>query len=329
MIKHLARGVLAAGVCLAAAGPAWAEPAGLRAFQTGDGAMVIHVGGDIADPYFGNKSLILAIEAGVNVRAELHAWLAWLLPRQRPDGGFDRFCGARSGQWIACMTADADDSTAATTIHLLRLARDRGWLNARDDQRAQKAERMADALLQSLYDDGRGLYRVFESQAVYYLMDNVEVYEALLSQRRTAEAAKLAQSVRSQFYRSNAWEPAIPLMDREHFYPHALARTYLWESGILKDSESAADMAGWLAHFSDRWLTRHEDPYAWGIVAWNIHRLAPAEAACWRKSVRLPPANAGWTVLDAAADAALAQRGVGISCSRSLGAASATPAAGT
>ena len=96
-----------------------AEPPLPAAFRTPDGSYTITVDSDIADPYFVNKAFIIALESGMNVRDELHAWLAWLLPRQRADGGFDRYCGARARAWHACMSADADDAMAAVTIHLI------------------------------------------------------------------------------------------------------------------------------------------------------------------------------------------------------------------
>ena len=61
----------------------------------------------MVDPYFVNKALIIALESGAGVSAEVNAWLGWLLPRQRADGGFDRYCGAQKRQWRACMPADA------------------------------------------------------------------------------------------------------------------------------------------------------------------------------------------------------------------------------
>ena len=306
-------------LCLGVVSPgASAALAELKAFQTPDGALVVQVGQDLVDPYFANKALIIATEAGVDVRAQTRAWLDWLLPRQRADGGFDRFCGARTGAWRGCMAADADDSTAATTIHLLRLAQGRNWLDGRQSAQARVAERGASAMLSALHDPGNGLYRVFAGQPVYYLMDNLEVYDALQAQERAPLATALAGAIRAHFRGPLAWQPAIPDIEPPAFYPHALARTYLWSSGILSEGERGADIANWLAQYSDLWIGRHRDPFAWGIVAWNIHAVAPAEAACWRTSVRLADEKLGWTVLDAAADAALAHQGIAISCSRRL-----------
>lgn len=316
--------VLAASVWLASASASAAEVPDWRAFRTSDGSFVVEVGGDITDPYFVNKSMIVAMEAGLDVKVELRSWLNWLLPRQRRDGGFDRYCGARSGHWVACLPADADDSTAATTLHMLKLARDRNWISAKDAQRAHVAEMAAEGLLRSLRDDGNGLYRVFAQQPTYYLMDNVEVYEAL-KLRKDSASAPLGRAIHKQFRRGQLWEPSIPPMDRESFYPHALARSYLWHSGLLEPAESGADIAAWLAHFSGTWLERKADHFAWGIVAWNIHRLAPAEAACWRQSVRVSQGEVGWTMLDAVADAALAHKAIPIACARAL--ATAAPPA--
>ena len=308
-----------AALCVGMAGHgAAAALAELKAFQTADGALVTQVGQDLVDPYFANKALIIAVDAGVDVRPQTLAWLDWLLPRQRADGGFDRFCGARTGAWRACMAADADDATAATTLHLLSLVQSRSWLDARQNAQARVAERAASGMLDSLYDPDNGLYRVFAATPVYYLMDNLEVYDALRAQKRGPQATALASAIRKRFRGLIAWQPAIPAIEPEAFYPHALARTYLWSSGILSDSERGADIANWLAQYSDLWIGRHRDPFAWGIVAWNIHSVAPAEAACWRQSVRQAGDKLGWTVLDASADAALARQGIAISCSRRL-----------
>ncbi|MFD2378399.1 hypothetical protein ACFSTJ_14205 [Ottowia pentelensis] len=82
--------LLAAGLATTLlAGPALAtaQPPGLSDFRTGDGAYFTTVGGDLVDPYFVNKAFIVLLQARVDVRAELDGWLAWLLPRQRADGG--------------------------------------------------------------------------------------------------------------------------------------------------------------------------------------------------------------------------------------------------
>lgn len=298
---------------------AMAALAAPAAFRTADGAYTTVVGGDLTDPYFVNKSLIIALDAGLDVRPDALGWLDWLLPRQRPDGGFDRFCGARSGQWVACMEADADDSMAATTIHLINLMRQKGWLDASHDTQAGRAERAATGLLRTLRDPADGLYRAFADRPAQYLMDNLEVLDALRSADESRAADELGTAIRAHFLSATAgWRPSRPDMPVASFYPHALARTFVWRSGLMSQSEAAADEANWLALYSSTWLRRDTDPFAWGLVAWDIHQLAPIQAACWRASVRLDPEAVGWTVLDAYIDAALARKGIQADCPRAL-----------
>ena len=137
----------------AASAPALVKP---EAFRTEDGAYVTVVGEPFVDPYFVNKSLIVGIQAGLNLKAEVMAWQAWLLPKQRADGGFDRFCKTNK-QWRACKKADADDSMASTTIQLLSLANDRKWLDTPATAAAAKATATAHLMLDSLYTAKNGL----------------------------------------------------------------------------------------------------------------------------------------------------------------------------
>jgi len=71
--------------------------------------------GDSVDPYFAAKALLAAQEAGLDVRKAAKDWIRWVLPFQRPDGGFDRFCLKEKG-FLPCNPADADDATAAVWI---------------------------------------------------------------------------------------------------------------------------------------------------------------------------------------------------------------------
>ncbi|MDO5626225.1 MAG: hypothetical protein Q4G71_16245 [Pseudomonadota bacterium] len=295
---------------------AWAEPPAPSAFRTADGSYVVTVGGDVTDPYFVNKALIIALESGMDVRVPVVAWLKWLLPRQRGDGGFDRFCGARDGRWRACMAADADDAMAATVIHLIALAARQGLLPPPLARQALTASRKARTLLDRLLDSSNGLYRVFADRPVFYLMDNAEVHAALVAARDTAQADKLVQAMRKGFFVGGRWHPAIPAYDKASFYPHVLSHSYLWQGAIADRASAASDMAGWLSQHSDAWLSRQGDRFAWGLVAWNISALAPAEAGCWRQSIRPWSGRVGWTVLDAFVDQALESKGIKPVCTR-------------
>lgn len=286
-----------------------------QAFATGDGAFSVFPGGDFVDPYFVNKALIVGIEAGQDLQQEVQQWLDWLLPRQRGDGGFDRFCRegqkntaeqAQNQNWLACKRADADDSMLATFLQLLSMSNQRNWLGYEQYQRALKASERAHAFLLELHDSKTGLFKVYPERELFYLMDNAEVYDALMATGHNARARELAKAIRSQFFRDGSWTPAIPPYEKENFYPHTLAQTFLWTNHLIAEAEAGATLAAWLSQHGAIWLKRKADEFSWGLVAWQIRRTAPALAACWRASLRHPAPPQHWTLLDAAVDSALA-----------------------
>ena len=81
----------------------------LSGYQDAQGAITVHHQGDAVDPYFAMKALLVAHDAGLDMRATGQAWVNWLLPRQGPDGLFERYCKDGS-DWRACQEADADDA---------------------------------------------------------------------------------------------------------------------------------------------------------------------------------------------------------------------------
>lgn len=311
---------VALGIAMGAAGIVRAaEPPALSDFATGDGAYYTTLGSPVADPYFINKSFIIAMQAAAPLQTEFVQWLKWLLPKQRKDGGFDRFCLEADKTWHSCMAADADDSTAATTIQMLNMALQRAWIPADQQPAANQAIAASQRLLASLRNPQTQLYRVFPHTDLYYLMDNVEVYEALRSDARaTWQANQLAAAIRQQFWTGRQWKPAIPEYAQVQFYPHTLASAYLWNTGILPVKESDSATVQWLAQHRDTWLARSGDHYAWGLVAWNMRHTAPIQAACWRASLRPFQEKIGWTVLDAMVDLSLAHLGIAKQCASAL-----------
>lgn len=318
-----ARTSVALGIAIGAAGTALAdEPPALSAFATGDGAYYTTLGSPMADPYFINKSFIIAMQAGAPLQTEFVQWLKWLLPKQRKDGGFDRFCLEADKTWRNCMAADADDSMAATTIQMLHMGLQKAWIPTDQKSAANQAIAASQRLLASLRNPQTQLYKVFPRTELYYLMDNVEVYEALRSDTRAAaQANQLAAAIRKQFWTGQQWKPAIPEYAQAQFYPHTLASGYLWNTGILPAKESDSATAQWLAQHRDTWLARSGDSYAWGLIAWNMRQSAPLQAACWRASLRPFQQKVGWTVLDAMVDLSLAHLGIAKQCASALPAA--------
>jgi hypothetical protein len=291
----------------------------LEGFTRPDGAISVVAQGDFVDPYFANKALIIAWEAGMDARERSRQWLTWLVPRQRADGGFDRFC-SQAGAWSACKGADADDSSVATFLHLSALyvaaEKQPNRMQPMIEGSAEPvvglttATRKAQGLLQSLRTP-RGTYRALVDQPIEFLMDNTEVYAGLVGsgQARQAQALKLA--IQKHFYTASTWVPANMAYDRFDFYPSALAPTYRWHTGLVNAATADHEMQVWVKQWGVGWLTRLHDEFAWGLVAWGARAMKDQHwIRCWRFQQEGHHRSRGWTVLDEAVDAGLARLGV-------------------
>jgi hypothetical protein len=300
--------------------PPHAAAALLARFTRADGAITVLAQGDFVDPYFANKSLIIAWEAGLDVSQTTRNWLAWLLPRQRLDGGFDRFCAAGAA-WRACKGADADDSTAATFLHLNALYGQAMQRNSRmqgntiahttehSADRAGAAQR-AEALLQRLRTS-RGTYRAFVDRPIEFLMDNTEVHASLVATGQHVSAAQLKQALHQHFFTDPDWRPANEPYAQFEFYPSALASTYRWHTGLTAREALEPEFSAWTKKWGAAWLTRAHDEYAWGLIAWGARSVTDQHwIRCWRHKYSLPDRSRGWTVIDEAVDEGLAHLGV-------------------
>src|SRR5947209_3349952 len=144
-------------------------------YQLPDGAIVLQSTAVDVEPYFATKSLIVAQDAGLDIHDAGMAWIKWLMPHQKDDGRFERYCRKGSGQFHACGAADADDSLLALWLQLLyRLAPDKG-IPAEWQQSVSKARQQ----LAKLRNGRLGIYHVSTRNHVALFMDNVEVYSAL------------------------------------------------------------------------------------------------------------------------------------------------------
>lgn len=306
-----------------AATPAATTPSGqsllIERFVRADGAISVTAHGNFIDPYFANKALITALEAGLEVTDITRNWLTWLLPRQRDDGGFDRFCAA-DAKWINCRRADADDSTMATFLQLnvlfRRVIRNRSDERARtsldllNSQAMAVAERKAGTLLQQLRTP-RGSYRVFANEPVEYLMDNAEVYSSLVAVNQPAKAEELKQVIRKFFFAGAQWLPSNQPYEKFEFYPSALASTYRWHTGLATRDEIETEFNVWSKRWGAAWLAQTHDEYAWGLVAWGARGVKDQHwLRCWRHLHAAHDRSRGWTVLDEAVDAGLAHLGI-------------------
>jgi hypothetical protein len=292
----------------------------LDKFIHSDGAISVVAKGSFVDPYFANKALIMAWEAGIDASTPTKRWLLWLVPRQRPDGGFDRFC-FQATVWHACRQADADDSSAATFLHLSALYgaadKHKKRMQPKVDAHAETvvglrmAVQRAQGLLQSLRTQ-RGTYRALVGQDVEYLMDNTEVYAGLVGAGQLWQARDLKAAIQKHFYTSSAWLPANIAYDRYEFYPSALAPVYRWHTGLVSAAVTEEEAQTWTQRWGTAWLTRKHDEFAWGLVAWSARDTKNQHwIRCWRYRQSLPHNRSrGWTVIDEAADVGLAALGV-------------------
>jgi hypothetical protein len=277
-------------------------------FSHPDGAITVAIQGDSVDPYFVNKALVIAYEAGLDVDGITRAWLAWLVPRQREDGGFDRFCKRGEG-WASCARADADDSSAASFLHLVALheqsLRSRSLLEGMVHAQAKAA------MLLNRLRTPRGTYRAFADEPIEFLMDNTEVYASLVATGRSAQAAQLKLAIYKYFRPKAQWEPANTPYKQFDFYPSALAPTYLWHTGMLSDAAIDQEFKPWAKQWGREWLTQKHDAYAWGLVAWGARKTSEQHwIRCWRHRHAEHDRMQGWTVIDEAVDLGLAHLGV-------------------
>ena len=117
--------------------PAVAAPQlDLEGYSDGSGAITVLHGGNSFDPYFAMQALLLAHDNGMDISAPAIKFINWLAPYQKPDGTFDRFCRGEDKKWLACKSADADDSLLAIWIKLLdtlpvQLQKNPVWLKRR------------------------------------------------------------------------------------------------------------------------------------------------------------------------------------------------------
>ncbi len=291
----------------------------LAPFVRPDGAITVGKLGDFVDPYFANRALLIAWEARLDAALVTERWLAWLLLRQRADGGFDRFCQAGEG-WRACKPADADDSSLATFLQLATVYeqhRSARGLVATSPALAAAKQR-ARQLLRTLRQPN-GIYRAFADRPVEYLMDNTEVYASLVAIGEKANAAALRRALAPAFLRDGGWQPANETFKERTFYPHALAPAYRWLTDMVTPGQRQAEFDSWAEQWGAAWLERTQDAYAWGLIAWGARDVHDQHwVRCWRHLHQDPKRNKGWTVLDEAVDQSLAHLGVqqvALSCS--------------
>lgn len=309
------RRLLRIACCAAACGFALhASAAELRLdglYQRPDGAITVRVNGAGIDPYFAAKALLAAADARLDAHQAALAWIAWLLPRQRPDGGFDRYC-MKSGQYSACAEADADDAMLATWIELLARFAPPDGMPAAWELSLNRAGTHLDTLL----DQPAGVYRISSSRQVALLMDNVEVHSAFQALaayyvRRadythaspwSQRADQLETAILKVFWRGaqSGFRASTQRISDTSFYPAKVAQVFPLLSGIRVPEQSNETIyAQWMRKYGKTWLQLAGTDFPWGLIALVAFKMNDWNTvACWH--ARSGPYRHGthWNVLE-------------------------------
>ena len=291
-------------------------------YQLPDGAISLHHHGDYIEPYFATKALLLAQEAGLDVRQPIEQWIAWLLPRQDKHGGFGRYCRKPGTDWKLCAAADADDSMLALWLQLLYANAPDSGIPAEWQQSVHKARESLDRLRNSRL----GVYHISRSNHVALLMDNIEVYSALVAVARAqerfgntaeadkthVEAEKLNLSIKRVFWNKHAewFRPSIQ-KSKSQFYPDVVAQVYPWLADLPMESavQNREAWDRWRNRFASEWLDKKVDPHPWGLVAMAALKVGDdASAACWLSRSEPLRYSTNWNVLEESAFQAVQAR---------------------
>lgn len=296
---------------------AQAAPAlSLDGYTGPNGAITVLHGGDSADPYFAMQALLLAHDNGLDTAAPAEKFIDWLLPKQKPDGTFDRFCKQANGDWLACKTADADDSLLAMWMMLL------DTLPAQRDSRPawQKSYRVATASLDHLYQPSRGVYMVSPIVLHGLFMDNLEVWSLKANHPQASERAdaeRLAKGIHSTFWNAvdQRYLVSTQLEQRSQsaaFYPDQVAQVFpLLVDFPLQHIHARKHYTQWMAAHRAEWLAQGRTDYPWGLIAvLAVKQRDDASAACWLRESQSMRHSARWAVTDEASLQIVLARGV-------------------
>ena len=288
----------------------------LGGYTDESGAITVLHKGDSADPYFAMQALMLAHENGMDVSAPAEKFVNWLVPRQKPDGTFDRFCRGADKKWVSCKTADADDSLLALWMKLLetmptQLAKNPVW---------NKSYEISKTSLAHLYQPSRGIYMVSPVVLHGLFMDNLEVWSRMVhlkQPQQRADSDKLARAIHDTF-----WDPvnkrflvSTQLEQRAQklaFYPDHVAQIFpLMFDFPLLPANARSYYRSWMVTNRAEWLAQGETDYPWGLLAvLALRQNDRVSAGCWLRQSTPLRHSARWAVSDEASYQILLSRGV-------------------
>lgn len=276
----------------------------LTGYIDGSGAISVLYEGDSADPYFALQALLLARENGLNTDAEAERFINWLLPYQKPDGTFDRFCRTGGSPWVACKVADADDSLLAMWMMLL----DAMPHNLKSNPDWSKSYAISKVSLERLYQPSRGIYMVSPVYMHGLFMDNLEVW--LHKKQNTTPEGKVEASKLQKAISNTFWDPVNKRYlvstqleqrgEKPAFYPDHVAQVFpLLVNFPSTQGGAKSTYRSWIKAHRSEWLKQSQTDYPWGILAVLAVRQRDGDSArCWlRDSMHLRHTHR-WAVTD-------------------------------
>jgi hypothetical protein len=276
----------------------------LDGYTDKSGAITILHGGDSADPYFAMQALLLAHDNGMDISVPAEKFVKWLLPHQKPDGTFDRFCRSAGKKWTSCKSADADDSLLALWMKLLQtmpaqLKNNPAWI---------KSHPISERSLAHLFQPSRGIYMVSPLVLHGLFMDNLEVWSVkdhLKQPKQQIEAKKLARATHDTF-----WDPvnkrflvSTQLEQRSQkpaFYPDHVAQVFpLLVDFPLLPADAKPYYRNWMAAHRADWLSQGKHDYPWGLLAvLALRQDDKASARCWLREAAPLRHSSRWAITD-------------------------------
>ena len=287
----------------------------LRGYADSTGAITILNGGDTTDPYFAMQALLLAHDNGLDVSVPAEKFVNWLLPYQKPDGTFDRFCRGTDKNWASCKTADADDSLLAIWMRLLeampvKLAKNPVWM---------KSFQVSKNALDHLFQPSRGIYMVSPVYLHGLFMDNLEVWslKAHLKTAGPGEMDRLARAIHDTFWSSANKRFLVSTQLEQQsqkplFYPDHVAQIFpLLVDFPLLPQDARQYYQNWMrAHRAD-WLGQGQKDYPWGLLAvLALSHDDKSSARCWLRETSRLRHSSRWAVTDEVAYQILASKGI-------------------
>lgn len=288
----------------------------LSGYTDANGAISVVYGGDSVDPYFAMQALLLAQENGLDVSDPAEKFVNWLVPYQKPDGTFDRFCKASNKGWQACQTADADDSLLAIWMKLLETMP----LRLKSNPVWSKSYSVAKVSLEHLFQPSRGIYMVSPVYLHGLFMDNLEVWALKIHLKQPGqrtEADKLAKTIQGTF-----WDPVNKRFmistqleqksEKPAFYPDHVAQIFPLLVNFSPLPEDAASYyRKWMQSYRAEWLSQGKADYPWGLLAVLALRQNDKEsAACWLRESTILRHGPRWAVSDEVSYQILVAKGV-------------------